>query len=204
MKLSSALSTLVDATPQAKKVKTNLYFAETALAANHRLIKGRQVLWYMLQHFTTEEDLDGVYDMQDLMNTPWQGDSPEQIAHFRGKCDEIPMQCGQTIPPAALLQIIFRKMENSKIFAEDLAHFRRVGKGHEHHTLEYLNDCMDRFEVQHQQEKDRQTLRGAVTGKIGAGSDLMHAAYTPGPPASATITKKVSVSEPIASICTRR
>ena len=129
MKLSAALTTLIDNSPQARQVRSNLYFAESALAKDSRIIKGRQMLWYILMSFSTDESLDECFTIRDLMELRWHGDTPEQVATFRGKYDDILMHMGHPIPEATLLTMTFEKMQNSKVFAEDLAHFRRVGKG---------------------------------------------------------------------------
>ena len=123
------------------------------------------MLWYILRSFTTDESMDECYTIQDLLELKWHGDTPDQVATVRSKYDDILMHIAHPIPEATLLSMTFAKMKESKVFAEDLAHFSRVGKNHEHHTLAYLQDCMDRFEMQHLQEQNRAKLRGAVSNK---------------------------------------
>ena len=115
---------------------------------NGSVITGRQTVWLILQWFKTNDHMSVVYSYECLQELSWQGD--KNIDEFFHLWNRIVDNLNEPLSHAALRDILFKKMTNSKVFAEDLAHFRRekakagFGQAAPDFTYDYLMCCLRR------------------------------------------------------------
>eukprot|EP00974_Lingulodinium_polyedra_P115057 11142226-Lingulodinium_polyedra.AAC.1 len=50
----------------------------------------------------------------------------------------------EEVTDKTLRDLLFRQAEQSKVLAEDIAHYKRVGKRHEDHSYQFLRDAIER------------------------------------------------------------
>eukprot|EP00974_Lingulodinium_polyedra_P109420 10587568-Lingulodinium_polyedra.AAC.1 len=48
----------------------------------------------------------------------------------------------EEVSDKTLRDLLFRQAEKSKVLAEDLAHYKRVGKRHDDHSYQFLRDAL--------------------------------------------------------------
>ena len=158
-------------------------------------------------YFKTEDHMSQVYGLNDLTDLTWYGDG--RMLDFLQQWDFILDHLeGDTLitlhanGEKTLRDLLFRQVEKSTALAEDVAHYKRVGKSHADHSYRFLRDMIERsVENSHQRkivEERRNAIRAgnhaaienapaspATTATGGGGSGAAPKATAPALPASA-------------------
>ena len=144
---------LQEAGDKARAIVDLLQTKEEEMWNNLSLIKGRQILWTINEHFRTNSVTDAVYDVIDLANLQYPGD--KNMTTFMNLWDSCVASMEPRLPDDTLMNILAKKLKSSQALKEDLAHFHRCEPGHEHRTYQWLRSRMDSYLVRHQQEKNQ-------------------------------------------------
>ena len=109
------------------------------------MLKGRQYTKLILEHFKTDRSLDKAWQVEDLFGLEYPGDA--RLQQFRYLWHKIVLCLQGEISTDQLRKLLRRRLGNSKVLKEDIAHYdRQEGiEGSKEHTYDYLLDCMDRY-----------------------------------------------------------
>ena len=123
---------------------------------NGSVVTGRQIVWLILQWFKTNDHMSVVYSYECLQELEWLGD--KYVDEFLHVWNNIVDNLSEPLTPGALRDILFKKMVNSKVFAQDLAHFKRekakagFGQAAPDFTYDYLMCCLRRQVAEEHEE----------------------------------------------------
>ena len=175
LKLAAALSAVVrDGGPE--NLIDDLAEMNREAMSKGSMMKGRQIVWMIYNHFKTNPNLAPVYSIVDLTALKWMGDN--NIHTFRHMWNFITRNMVEKLRDNSLADLLYSQMKNSKVLQVDLAHYRRHPDGHPDHSYRFLRDCMDRQLERVNTEKNRDDYSSLLKAMAkGAG-----AAPAPGDP----------------------
>ena len=109
------------------------------------MIKGRQYVKLIMEHFKTDRSLDQAWQIEDLFSMEYPGD--HRLTQFRYLWYKIVFCLKGEINLEQLRKLLRRRLGHSKVLKEDIAHYdRQEGvEGSKDHTYEYLLDSIDRY-----------------------------------------------------------
>ena len=131
-----------------------------------KLIKGRQLVWMIFNHFRLNSDMKMLYDIEDIAQLEWMGD--QKIHSFYRIWFMMTKECEVPLPERTLRNMLSRKLEASVKLKEDLAYYHRLPEDHEQKTYAYLVHCMERLMSRAQESTnftDRKKGFKALTGQ---------------------------------------
>ena len=129
-------------------------------------LRGRQILWMILDYFKTNRDMSVVYTVQDLTNLEYPGD--KGMHNFRHYWEEMTSKLRNELTEKCLAEILLDKLRGSQELREDIKHYIRIEPTHEDKTYQYLLRCMDRFLSQQRLDRNRTETRNALKKKSTA------------------------------------
>ena len=142
-------------------------------------VLGRQIIWLIVNYFKTANHMSTVYSYSNLEELAWFGDA--HVEEFIFQYLRIIDNLTSPLEMEARRDILFKKMEQSKIFEFDCAHYRRQkAKSNstvqaEDFTEEYLLGCLVRVIDERREEKQvrarKEGLRRGAGGAKGGGID---------------------------------
>ena len=103
-------------------------------AKENRLIKGRQILFIVHQHFKINEEVGQVYDISNLMSVKFAGNG--KLESFLNSWDMV-LAGMKDEPPEKTLEILFlQELRKCSALKEDICHFDRQELGSPDKTYE--------------------------------------------------------------------
>ena len=157
-KLLSALTNILTG-DFARKVDT---YKETE-ATNHRYVRGRQVLFMMHEHFSTNIKHGATYSLQDLFSVKLKGDN---LRGFISNWDQV-MAGIPKVPEISILEtLFFNQVKTSKAIAHDLQEYHRAEEGTEKKSYDFLVTAVRRYLDRERLESNRER----VARTLGASS----------------------------------
>eukprot|EP00972_Heterocapsa_arctica_P091595 13511364-Heterocapsa_arctica.AAC.1 len=87
------------------------------------MLMGRQIAYMIYAHFQTDPKMDFTYGIEDLGDLKWHGD--HSIPTFLFCWRQIIARVKVKLQPDELAEILYKKMDISKILEVDLAHYNR-------------------------------------------------------------------------------
>ena len=136
---ATALVASIKAAPAHRMLYDEVLATQLRCSDISTILKGRQAYFMMLRYYATTESLDLVYSIEHLTRLTWMGDN--EMHTFRDTWDNIMVN---SLAEVSKRDLLFRKMEQSKELAEDLAHYRRLPEGHEDKSYSWLLNCITR------------------------------------------------------------
>ena len=151
-------------------------------------ITGLQVAWMIYDYFKTEDHMSQVYGLNDLTDLTWYGDNRmlDFLQQWDFVLDHIEGDTQATLHAngeKTLRDLLFRQVEKSSALAEDIAHYKRIGKQHPDYSYRFLRDAIERSVENSHQRKIVEERRNAI--RSGRNPTIENA---PANPATATST----------------
>ena len=168
--LLSALTNIITG-DFARKVDT---FKETE-ANEGRIVKGRQVLFMLHDHFSTNMKHGSTYALQDLFSVHLKG---ENLKTFISNWDQVLAGIVKVPEESVLETLFYNQVKNCKATAHDLNEYHRADEGTEKRKYDFLVSAvrrhLDRERLETNRERVARNLSGtakpsapAVEGKVG-------------------------------------
>ena len=169
-KLLSALTNIITG-DFARKVDT---FKE-AEANEGRIVRGRQVLFMLHDHFSTNMKHGSTYALQDLFSVHLKG---ENLKTFISNWDQVLAGIVKVPEESVLETLFYNQVKNCKAIAHDLNEYHRADEGTEKRKYDFLVSAvrrhLDRERLETNRERVARNLSGtakpsapAVEGKVG-------------------------------------
>ena len=176
LKLAAAMGPVIREGGHVLSLAVNI--KEKIAAQNNSVVKGRQLVWLLYNHFQTNPSMGFVYSITDLTNLEWMGDAKMQsfLYVWYVMVSGMPGDIEQT----TLRNLLHEKIEKSSVLAYDLSHYDRLPEGHQDKSYAFLISCMERYVQKTSQKKNRneftgkhleRMLRGAQAAAPGVGHE---------------------------------
>ena len=130
-------------------------------------VVGRQIIKLVIEYFRTSNSLSVVYSYQNMHELQWFGDN--KIPELQLEWERVSDNLETPLTMLAKRDLLFQKMENSKIFDVDLAHYRREkGKSlqakvdTDDYSFKYLWGCMNRIICEAREDRMVENRRNSV------------------------------------------
>ena len=130
-------------------------------AQRSKILRGRQMIWMMIDYFKTNRSLQEQYTWQDIEALQWQGDEKLQWFYTRWKL--ITTSLSITIPDIVLRDTFLSKNRSSKKLQPDIVEFDRMREDDERRTLKWLTESIDRLLARDRMEWARKLQRKSLT-----------------------------------------
>ena len=155
MKLGTALTAILQAAgDKARAIIDLLQVKEECIWLEGKLVKGRQILWLINEHFRTSTTTDSYYDVLDLAELSYPGDA--KMTTFFYLWDICISSMDPKLPDDTLRDILVKKLKSSQAIKEDLAHYNRLDHGHPEKTYQWIRGRMDAYLLRKQIEKNQE------------------------------------------------
>ena len=155
-KLLSALTNIITG-DFARKVDT---FKEVE-ATNDRIVRGRQVLFMLHEHFSTNIKHGATYALQDLFSVQLRG---ENLKSFISNWDQVLAGITQ-IPDENVLETLFYKqVKTCKAIQHDLNEYHRAEEGSEKKNYKFLISAVRRHLDRERLEANRDRVAKGLSG----------------------------------------
>jgi hypothetical protein len=118
-----------------------------------RILKGRQIVWLILDHYKCNSNLELVYTIEHLTGLKWLGDG--SMHTFLANWHFIIGSMKDTLGVATLRDLFERKIRPSKELSEDLAHYDRCPEGHDDRTYKFLLESVARAIARQKMNRNR-------------------------------------------------
>jgi hypothetical protein len=137
----------------------------TREAVGHgRILKGRQIVWLILDHYKCNSNLELVYTIEHLTGLKWLGDG--SMHTFLANWHFIIGSMKDTLGVATLRDLFERKIRQSKELSEDLAHYDRCPEGADDRTYKFLLESVARAIARQKMNRNRAD-RDRIVNKSG-------------------------------------
>ena len=118
-------------------------------------------------YLKTEDHMSQVYGLNDLTDLTWYGDNLmiDFLQQWDFILDHLEGDVLSTLHAngeKTLRDLLCRQVEKSAAMAEDVAHYRRVGKSHQDHSYRFLRDMIERSVDNSHQRKIVEERRSAI------------------------------------------
>jgi hypothetical protein len=120
--------------------------------ANGRMVTGRQMTWMILDFHRTTDSLNNVYSVTHLAQHNCTGD--DGLQRFIQHWDAILRNIKDDLKEETKRDLLYEKLAKVKCLAEDLAHYRRLPKGHDDRTYKWLRESVHRALSRTQEDKN--------------------------------------------------
>eukprot|EP00435_Cladocopium_sp_Y103_P051725 s387_g16.t1 len=155
-KLLSALTNIITG-DFGRKVDT---FKETKATAG-RIVRGRQVLFMLHDHFSTNIKHGATYALQDLFSVQLRGDN---LKSFISNWDQVLAGITQ-IPDESVLETLFYKqVKNCKAIQHDMNEYHRAIEGDDKRTYNFLVSAVRRHLDRERLEANRDRVAKGLSG----------------------------------------
>ena len=155
-KLLSALTNIIIG-DFALKVDT---FKETEATAG-RIVRGRQVLCMLHDHFSTNIKHGATYALQDLFSVQLRG---ENLKSFMSNWDQVLAGIVQTPDESVLETLFYKQVKNCKAIRHDMNEYHRADEGTEKRTYSFLVSAVRRHLDRERLEANRDRVAKGLSG----------------------------------------
>ena len=135
-------------------------------AQSKSILKGRQIVWMMLDYFKANRTLQEQYKYQDIEPLKWMGD--EKLPQFFTKWTVITTGMVVPLDNRILCHIFLERIRPSKKLASDVHEFDRMRDDDTYKNLKWLTDSIDRL----LQRERMLSARALQTKRIQSGASL--------------------------------
>ncbi len=180
MKLLQAILKLVaDAKGVCKTIMLEIdqYFENAKLERKRNpdasMLRGRQALWLIYEHFKTTTHDGTLYGFRHLQLVEWKGDEVWQWEYFDAEITRV-LGGMENQPRWEDVQDHYvRQFRKTKKMKEDLAYFDRLEPDHVHKSWRYLQRCLRReiFRVRAEKNEDDLCPPDAIKAVAAGGAD---------------------------------
>ena len=169
LKLSAALGVMLKAAKN--QVTERVHFEEMQSFDKGEMLKGRQIAWLILQHFKTNPKMGVFYNVTDIGQVKWRGDTPRQVHTFMMIWKYILHNTKTKIPTDELAEILLTKLEKSNVLKGDIDAYNRMKEDDPDRTYDYLMSSMVRYLDRCRYHSNRELDLVAIIGEeLGGGS----------------------------------
>ena len=155
-KLLSALTNIITG-DFARKVDT---FKETEATAG-RIVRGRQVLFMLHDHFSTNIKHGATYALQDLFSVQLRG---ENLKSFISNWDQVLAGIVQTADESVLETLFYKQVKNCKAIQHDMNEYHRADEGTEKRNYSFLVSAVRRHLDRERLEANRDRVAKGLSG----------------------------------------
>ena len=155
-KLLSALTNIITG-DFARKVDT---FKETEATAG-RIVRGRQVLFMLHDHFSTNIKHGATYALQDLFSVQLRG---ENLKSFISNWDQVLAGIVQTPDVSVLETLFYKQVKNCKAIQHDMNEYHRADEGTEKRNYSFLVSAVRRHLDRERLEANRDRVAKGLSG----------------------------------------
>ena len=155
-KLLSALTNIITG-DFARKVDT---FKETEATAG-RIVRGRQVLFMLHDHFSTNIKHGATYALQDLFSVQLRG---ENLKSFISNWDQVLAGIVQTPDVSVLETLFYKQVKNCKAIQHDMNEYHRADEGTEKRNYSFLVSAVRRHLDRERLEASRDRVAKGLSG----------------------------------------
>ena len=155
-KLLSALTNIITG-DFARKVDT---FKETEATAG-RIVRGRQVLFMLHDHFSTNIKQGATYALQDLFSVQLRG---ENLKSFISNWDQVLAGIVQTPEVSVLETLFYKQVKNCKAIQHDMNEYHRADEGTEKRNYSFLVSAVRRHLDRERLEANRDRVAKGLSG----------------------------------------
>ena len=155
-KLLSALTNIITG-DFARKVDT---FKETEATAG-RIVRGRQVLFMLHDHFSTNIKHGATYALQDLFSVQLRG---ENLKSFISNWDQVLAGIVQTPDVSVLETLFYKQVKNCKAILHDMNEYHRADEGTEKRNYSFLVSAVRRHLDRERLEANRDRVAKGLSG----------------------------------------
>ena len=155
-KLLSALTNIITG-DFARKVDT---FKETEATAG-RIVRGRQVLFMLHDHFSTNIKHGATYALQDLFSVQLRG---ENLKSFISNWDQVLAGIVQTPDESVLETLFYKQVKNCKAIQHDMNEYHRADEGTEKRNYSFLVSAVRRHLDRERLEANRDRVAKGLSG----------------------------------------
>ncbi len=149
-KLAAALSKILQG-----ELARQVNIRKEKMASTGRLMKGRQILWLLYQHFKISQAEGSLLEFQDLLNVKLQGDG---LRTFLNDWDSVLLAMAQE-PPVEILETLFRlQIQRYQPLRDQLAYYDRLDHGHADRSYAFLISAARRHLEQRRRAETREAL----------------------------------------------
>ena len=106
-----------------------------------KMLKGRQVLWMMYDHFRTDENMARCFTIQDLCGIQFPGDN--KLEQLRNTWEDKITNQAEPQTNEQLAGILYLLLKQSNKLKDDMAKYRRYPRGHRKRTYNFLIAAWD-------------------------------------------------------------
>jgi len=156
-KLLSALTNIITG-DFARKVDT---FKETEATAG-RIVRGRQVLFMLHDHFSTNIKHGATYALQDLFSVQLRG---ENLKSFISNWDQVLAGIVQTPAESVLETLFYKQVKSCKAIQHDMNEYHRADEGTEKRTYAFLVSAVRRHLDRERLEANRDRVAKGLSGR---------------------------------------
>ena len=155
-KLLSALTNIITG-DFARKVDT---FKETEATAG-RIVRGRQVLFMLHDHFSTNIKHGATYALQDLFSVQLRG---ENLKSFISNWDQVLAGIVQTPDESVLETLFYKQVKNCKAIQHDMNEYHRADEGTDKRNYSFLVSAVRRHLDRERLEANRDRVAKGLSG----------------------------------------
>ena len=137
--LSRALQGLIKSSGESLSEDVTLKARE--YTQRSKILRGRQIVWMMIDFFKTNRSLQEQYAWQDIETLQWQGDNRLQWFYTRWKL--ITTSPSISIPDVVLRDTLLSKIRTSEKLQADIVEFDRMREDESRRTLKRLTENID-------------------------------------------------------------
>ena len=114
-----------------------------AFAQRSKILRGRQIIWLMIDYRVTNRSLQEQYPWQDIEPLQWQGD--ELLQWFSTQGTLVTTSLSITSPEVVLRNTFLSKICASRKLQADIADFDEMREDDSRRTLKLLTESTDRL-----------------------------------------------------------
>jgi hypothetical protein len=143
------------------------------------MLTGRQIAWKIYMFYQTNPSRDFTYGVKDLTLLAYNGDNniPAFLQCWRLIISKMKTQ----LKDEELQELLYDKIQNSKLLAGDLQHYQRQSLGHHERTYAFLMTCLERRVNDAQMARNRANDEAAIrSGNISGQKGNTAAPAAPG------------------------
>ena len=156
--------------PLARKIER---LQEDEMIRFRNVLNGRQILFQICNHLRTSSSLKTYFNIEQLMDIQWHGDSPEQIGKFLSDWIRVTNGMRTALEDVEFAELLYTRMKDSTVMKSVCELYRRAshhtpGKGDNTYTFlleslqHYLDDVLE--------DKNLESTRAEHRRQVGLGN----------------------------------
>ena len=137
------------------------------------VLNGRQILYQICNHLRTSSSLKTYFNIEQLMDIQWHGDSPEQIGKFLSDWLRVTNGMRTALEDVEFAELLYTRMKDSTVMKSVCELYRRAshhtpGKGD--NTYNFLLESLQHYLDDVLEDKILESTRAEHRRQVGAGN----------------------------------